>query len=239
MKSEDILIKVSVIALAIALIVLAFQFNANDNDDTISVSGSSEISAISDIVKINLGVEVKANTANEVETSLSRISNDVINSLKEIVGSENIETSNYNIYKNEIWDFNRQVYIEDGYRGSYVIKVTSKDITKAGTIISTAIESGATNVNSLSFELSDAKQEQLKKTALNDAILVAKDKAEILAKASDSKLGKVISISENNFYYFPNVRSFDSITKTESLGIEILPQTVDINAQVSVVYKLK
>lgn len=239
---KDCLAKISVIALAIALIVLAFNFNTETTDDTISVSGMAEIEVVSNEAQIRFGIETLAKDSVTAEEQNSEKSNKVMAELENLVGKENIETVSYNIYEDREWDYVTQKYTDNGYRATHVIKVTTTDLEEVGTIIQSGITAGATTLNGVTFGLTKEKEKELRDQALENAVEVAYEKADSIANAANVKLGSVVSVTENNYYYSPyeyaNVR-MDSMEMAKGAAAEIAPQKLSISSSVNVAYEIK
>ena len=111
------------------------------------------------------------------------------------------------------------------------------DVDKSGMVIDTAIAAGVNRMNGISFLVRDSQ------AALDEARVLAfqqaKEKAELYAKQAGCKLGKVISIVENNDYY-PVVReSMDMKLMAASNSTTISAGTDAITASVSVVFELE
>ncbi|MBE3086439.1 MAG: SIMPL domain-containing protein, partial [Bacteroidetes bacterium] len=126
------------------------------------------------------------------------------------------------------------------YQVTSTIEVRTTDLEKMGGIIANAIESGATNISSIGFDLT----ESLKQKAVNDALTAATNDAGAKAKTIADSMGltidRVYAINESGTS-FPE--PFRAAMKAAPEGMggdvsapEILPQEIEISASVGIVY---
>ena len=224
------------LCLLFALFCTLFAFSQGTKQRTISVSGSGSIRVPADTAKLTFSVITKEKLALDSVQNNAIKMNNVYDALKKIgIDEKNISTSNYSLYQETIY--------KDGKNepGSYVtsndIIVLLDDVDKSGIVIDTAIAAGVNRMNGISFLVRDSK------AALDEARILAfqqaKEKAELYANQAGCKLGKVISIVENNDYY-PVVReSMDMKMMATSNSTTISAGTDAITASVSVVFELE
>jgi len=150
---------------------------------------------------------------------------------------------NYNIYEEFDWTDDGRESL--GYKATNMLKVKTKDFDLIGKIIDISINAGATNINSVNFELSEEKQAELKREALAKASADARLKAEGMAAGLGAKLGKIMSISDSSYNYRP-YPMFD-MAETMAAGeiksmvedVVINPRKLEVRANVNVVFALK
>ena len=213
--------------------VLAF---SQGNKRTISVSGSGSVRVPADTARLTFSVITKEKLAlDSVQNNATKMNN-VYDALKKIgIDEKNISTANYSLYQETIY--------KDGKNepGAYVtsndIIVLLDDVDKSGIVIDTAIAAGVNRMNGISFLVRDSKAAQDEARIL--AFQQAKEKAELYAAQAGCKLGKVISIVEDDGYY-PAVReSMDMKLMATSNSTTISAGTDSITASVSVVFELE
>lgn len=211
--------------------------------NTISVEGISEISAIPDIVSIYFNVETTGDNAQEAKDSNAEIVNTATNSIMSLgFKEEEITTENFNIYQDYSWENGKRK--DNGYKATHTLKIKlgNDKLSEAGKVIDAGVNSGA-NINYINFELSLEKQNELKAEALSLATVDAKIKAEAIASGLEKKLGKLISVSDSSFNYYPwpllGVREDTiSIAEAKQVTTDIQPSEQTISARISVVYKI-
>ncbi len=244
MNKTMLLVAVLVIALTACTTRIITEQPGVQPQTGITVQGSTEFDVAPDLAKIRFRLETLSQTAQDAQLTNREIGNNVMSALKNAgVRDNEISTTDYRVEKVQEWDPTGQKMIDKGYRVSNAFVVSSKDLAKVGTLLDVGIQAGANNVESLSFELSDAKQKEVKTEALSKAATNAREKAEALADGAGVRLGKVLSLSENSYYAQPFYRGDVMMAKAEMGAPEmpptaVSPQDVHISAQVSVTYEI-
>jgi uncharacterized protein YggE len=120
------------------------------------------------------------------------------------------------------------------YRAQITVTATTKDFSKIADIMDTAASAGATQISN-QFRRSDLPA--LKKKVRDMALAAAKDKAKQTADALGIKLGRVVSVAENqggmmwHATYFPQVaNSMETVNSSNPvvLGGSLQPLTLDV-----------
>lgn len=208
---------------------------------TVSVSGISEITSKPDFVSVIISVETLDMSAEESKNENSEISEDVISSLKDLGFSEDeIETLSWNLY--EEYEYTQSGRNFKGYKTTNQIKVKFEDYDLAGKVVDAAVDNGAL-ISYINFELSQETSNELKAQALEEATKDAKNKAEALARGSDKKIGRLVSISSSDYYYNPipyyAFAEGDSATSAREAATQISPRELTVTANVQAVYSLR
>ncbi|MEK6835955.1 MAG: SIMPL domain-containing protein [Nanoarchaeota archaeon] len=235
MKTNNLIIILMIILVAGFLIYT----NLTKEKTTISVSGQSTIEALADEASVYIGIDTLEKTAEDSKNKNAEISENVLNALKNInIDEKNIETSSYNIYPEYDYSNNRQEL--KGYRTLNVLKVKTQDFSKIGKIVDASIDAGANTIQSINFELSQEKQNQVKTEAISEASEDAHIKAQATAQGLNAKLGKVKSVTVQDYSYipFPYYAAESGIAVKQALATEILPRNLEVNAVVNVVFEL-
>jgi hypothetical protein len=107
-----------------------------------------------------------------------------------------------------------------GYTANNTVEVTTGDLSLGGKLIDSAVQAGATNVNSLRFALKDS--EPARAEALRLATLQAKRHAEAIATGLTARLGYVIAAAEGGA-----VRTVNVDTRTLASGAGATPTPVE------------
>lgn len=236
------------IVAGVIILALIGLYIANMNapvSNTVQVQGMSNIKVVPDLVTIYFNVETKGTTAQEATDKNSQIvDNAITNLIKLGFERKDIVTENFNVNPNTYWNGNRQV--TEGYIANHNIKVEmpTNESGKIGDAIDAGVNAGAL-INYINFELTQESQNKYKTEALKQATEDARTKAEAMASGLGKSLGKLVSVSSNDFGYNPwpmyrNV-AMDSSGAAEAkvAATTIQPGQQDINAQVSVVYQIK
>lgn len=210
-----------------------------DPPKSISVTGNGEVTVTPDIVYLYLGVLTEKSTTIEAQNSNTTAINNVIAAIKkEGLKDEDIKTNDYSIYPKYDYDKNTETSILVGYRVSYTLKVTVKDISNAGKIIDNAVAAGANISNSISFGISD--YEKYYNQALLNALSNAQSKAQTISGFLSIKLSAPLKVIENSSGLYEDSPitlngKFDSNSSTAYTSIQA--GTYKVKANVSLVYQ--
>jgi uncharacterized protein len=193
----------------------------------ITVSGTGSASVTPDRASFAFGSVSQAGTANAALTASSQSVARVIAALKRAgVAQADIQTSEVSLSPR--MNDNGDAIV--GYTASSTVSVTVKKLGDAGDIVDSAVGAGANQVSGPNLLASD--QDAAYRNALRSALTDARSKAETLATASASTLGKVTAIVESGGAVpMP-------LTGAKDAAVPIEPGTQDIQATVTVTYAM-
>ncbi len=223
-----------------AILILSFISVVNNKDaekSSITVTGEANGDAQPDEATLIIGISKEAATTLEAQRKGSELNNNVINALKRYGLKENqIQTLSYNIYPKYDYDPERRREPRiTGYVFLVSLKIKTQEFSNIGEIANVAIENGATDVDSLSFDLSDKKKDDLRNTILAKASENARSKASSIADSLNVRLGKAISVKESSISSIPIYsKSIESSTQ----ALELPPSKVQLSASITVSFKI-
>jgi uncharacterized protein YggE len=232
-----------IIILALIGLIISTQISPVSGN-LVNVQGSAEIKAVPDLVSVYFSVQTNGTTAAEAKDKNSEIVDELItNLIKQGFERKDIVTENFNIYPDYYWDGNKQV--SRGYLATHSIKVqiSTDNAEKIGDVIDAGADAGAM-IGYINFELSLAKQNEYKAEALKQATQDARVKAEAIASGLGKKVGKLVSVSDSSFDYYPwpvytNSRmDYSGAAEAKIATTSIQPGQQTINARVSVSYRI-
>ena len=213
-----------------------------ESQGTVTVTGFAQLICEPDLLCIYLKIiTINPNSAIIARDEAARIMDRVLKSLKDLgITQDDIETSSYEIEAKYEWENDVKVF--KGYEVTVTMKVVLKDFNKAGLVIDTSVNAGVL-IDSISFELSKDKQNDLKTLLMVDAARDAKVKAKAVVEALDEDLGNVKSINIENYVYNPYYYYQRGIIYSMNLDISapptvILPSDLIISASVNVVFEI-
>jgi uncharacterized protein YggE len=160
------------------------------------VVGEGSVSAPPDYARIRGGVTTTAKTVKEATDANSKLMAAVTAALLDSrVGQNDIQTSEFSIEPVYTSKTSSDESKLSGYRVSNQVVVKIHQLAKVGEILDRLVTSGATDVGSVQFLLSDSSTvlDQAREAAFADA----RHKAELYARASGLKLGGVVWITES------------------------------------------
>lgn len=220
-------------------------FNAfPGTSNTVNVLGTSQIKAVPDIVTIYFSAQTSGETSQEANDKNSEIVDIVITNLVKLgFERKDITTEGFNVYPDNVWENNR--YVQKGYKAIHNIKLEmpTSETGKIGDAVDAGVDAGAL-ISYINFELSLAKQNEYKALALKQASEDAKIKADSVALGLGRKVGKLVSVSVNEFGYYPwrlysNDAMVTGAAEAKSATTSIQPGEQDINAQVTAIFSLR
>lgn len=201
---------------------------------SITVNGTGEASATPDMATLQIGVQSRGETAAEAVAENNKAAQEVVDKLKESgVAAERLQTSNFSVspvYSNQRNQNDEGPHII-GYEARNQVIAEIHELDNLGAMLDTAVESGANQIDGLSFGLRDPSEANDKARA--GAVEDAKHKAETLAEAAGVRLGDVLSITENGGGPIPmQARQFAVAAEASSVPIERGQTTVRANVQI-------
>jgi uncharacterized protein YggE len=235
----------TLVLLALIGVWASFQLSPYSQTNTISSNGAAEISAVPDKVSLYFNVETKGNDSKTANDKNAEIVDNLITALvKEGFERKDIQTMNYNIYEDFQWTQSGRNSLGWKAVHTVTVKMPTSQTDKIGDAIDAGVNSGAA-LSYINFELSQELENQYKAQAIRLAAEDAKLKAQALAEGSGNELGKLVSISNQEFGYQPwrvydyaADASMEQNVAAAKSATSIQPGEQTITAQVSVVYKI-
>jgi len=162
---------------------------------TLNVNGSGKVYLTPDIAYITIGVHTEASSANDAVADNNTQAQKVISALTGMgVAEKDIQTTNFNIYPQQIYDDQGKPTGEMKYVVDNSVYVTVRNITTVGDVLDGVVQAGANNISGIQFDVAD------RTAALSDAraaaVKDAQRKAEELSSAAGLELGSIQTISE-------------------------------------------
>lgn len=190
--------------IAVALIISGTLIVLNSKNilekKTLDSNGNSKIEVSANKVSIIIGYDSRNKDAAAAQEDNKLVSEQIINSLKNAgVKDSEIETLSY--YVNPEYDWSNGKQTLKDYLATHTLKISTLDLDKIGSYIDAAISGGANRVDSISYELTTEKQNELKAQALKEAAENARTKAEAIAAGSGTKIKKLVSVQDTSYDY--------------------------------------
>lgn len=205
------------------------------NKMTVSAAGVKKV--MPDVAYITLGVTTQNKSMSKAQTQNREKMNALFTALKSAgLTDDDIETVGYSVYP--MYDYTSGTGKITGYEVTNTIRLTVKDIDKAGDYIDTAAASGANTNYSISFDLLDATQYY--NEALADAMTKAKGKADAIAKAGAYEITGTLEITESQASYAPQYMNYDEAKASAApeAPTPVNAGLLEITANVTVVYQI-
>jgi uncharacterized protein len=222
---------VSVLALDIPL--LAQQVQLPPAVPYIRVYGEATISAQPDRMQMDVGVISQGATSQAAAEANAKQSNAVVEQLRKLVPAANIKTINLSINPNYHYSTDGAPPAILGYTANNTVRLELDDLNALRAVIDAATRSGANNVNRVTFALRD--ESQARSEALSRAADRARTGAQALAQRMKVKLGRVLSIEEEQPVIVAPGRQVELAASGKSGAAEVPvvePGTIEVHASV-------
>jgi len=193
-----------------------------------SVAGIGKATGIPDTAQISIGVTKTASTVADAQNQTNTAANKITENFKQLgIPEKNIKTTNYSVNPN--YDFNRGEQNVIGYTVTQTLEVKSS-IDTFNKVIDAATANGANLVGGVNFTFNEKTKKELENKARVDAVEMAKEKAESLAKATGIKLGRIVDVQESgNFEPKPLMMMETLETKSADTQIQPGENSITIN----------
>lgn len=161
---------------------------------SINVSGTSRVTIVPDIAKINIGVRTESETVTDALDDNNAKANVISEVLQDLgVAEEDIQTSNFNIYPSD--QYNPMTGQVEGrkYVVENTVNVTVRDLNSLGKALSAVVDAGANTIYGITFDVDNRDEAiaEARKLAIEDA----QAKAEAIAEEAGVALGDLITIN--------------------------------------------
>ena len=163
-------------------------------EHTISVAGSGKVAVVPDIATVRLGVIIERNTAKAAREAAAESMTRIVAAIRALgIEDKDIATSNVSLSPVYSYPANQAPRIR-GYQLNNMVTITVRDLDTLSDVLDDGIQSGATSVDGVSFDVEDRAGAEAK--AREAAVADAKAKAEALAKGVGVSITGVASIAE-------------------------------------------
>jgi uncharacterized protein YggE len=222
-----------------ALIFSVGACQAGESLRTVTTSGQGLVSVSADMAQLNMQLEAlnrdsaiaKADVDNRVNQFLKALQNQGI-AKNDIIAPSLRLNLNYQ-YQNQKRQFT-------DYRASRPIRVTLKDLNQLNLLMDSALKAGIDQIGAIELQVADKRlyQDQARQRAITDS----KEKAEVLAKAYNAKLGSILRIEYQAASNYPQPYGHMEALSKSSMGdqvqVQYLHDQVQFTDRINVVFEL-
>lgn len=198
----------------------------------ITVTGEATVGVAPDTAVIRLGVTSQAKAAREASEANSKQMTGVLAVIKEQgIADRDVQTSRLSVQPQ--YDPNKAGPARLlGFQVTNQVTIRVREIDKLPVILDRAIAAGANEMSGIEFIVSE--QSRLLDQARDDAVVDARRKAELFAKAAGVKLGAVVAISEEG----SNPPPRPMMQAMRSGAVPVAPGEQMLRAAVNVTFEL-
>lgn len=220
-----------VVMLAVAAALFA-PVHARAADKSITVTGDANVAVAPDTALMRIGVTSQGKTAHEASAANSKQMTSVLAAIRDTgIPDRDVQTSRLSLQPQ--YDPNKSGTARLlGFQVTNQVTIKVRDTDKLPTILDRAIAAGANEMSGIEFVVSE--QSKLLDQARDDAIVDARRKAELYAKAAGVKLGRVLTIAEEGSS--PPARPVMQAMRAGAVPVS--PGEQNLRASVTVSYEL-
>ena len=224
--------------LFVSLVAMPLAADEHTLQRTISVTGQGKATAPPDMATIQTGVVSSAVTAKEALAANNRAMEQVMKVLLDKnIKEQDIQTSGFQVHP----EYRRgprgsQTNEITSYRVSNQVRVRVRNLPRLGEILDALVGAGSNQVSGVSFGIADPRAitNEARKNAVDDA----RGRANLYAAATDVRVGKVISISEQAGV-MPRPQYAARAMMAEASSVPVATGEQEVSATIHVVYALE
>jgi uncharacterized protein YggE len=212
-------------------IATAVPLPAQATEKLITVTGQASIAVAPDTAMIRIGVSSQGKTAREASDANAKRMTAVLAAIKASgIAERDIQTSRLSLQPQ--YDPNKGGTARLlGFQVTNQLSIRIHNIDQLPVILDRAIAAGANEMSGIAFIVSE--QSKLLDQARDDAIVDAKRKAELYAKAAGAKLGRVVAITEEGASAPPH-----PVQAMRAGAVPVAPGEQTLRATVTVSFEL-
>ena len=223
--------------------------NIVNKDRTISFSAEGKIVAKPDVALTTVSVVTQDVDANKVQADNNKKMTAVVNFLKNNgIKEDDIKTSSYSLDPQYDYTWCRKSAKDYttcppkivSYTLTQAVSVKIRDFTKINTIVGGLTNAGANEISNITFTIDDP--ENYKNEARIQALNKIKERAQLLSKETNIKIGRILSVTESGVsprYYETDFKAALSASPEAGVPAPIETGTQEITITLTVVYEIK
>jgi len=211
------------------------------DQSTVEVAASGSIEAEPDQAVVRVQVVVRGDEVSTVRERLAENASTMRDALEAMGGPERaaveIRSTDYDIDRNYRA---RERSDEPEYAGRHSFELTVDDPDRAGDVIVTAVENGATRVDGVQYALTEETRSELRNQALSEAMASSRAQAETIAQESNLVVSGVQRVSTTDVNTAPIRREVAYASADGGAGVATSLEggQVTVTAQVVVTYEV-
>jgi uncharacterized protein YggE len=185
MMRRLILLFIACMVLAAASIGGAAAQEETPKERLIHTSATGTVTTTPDQAEISVSVQTESLDPKLAQAQNAVIMTQVMNALKGAgVADKDLKTTGFSMYP--VYDDSGSYFFKNirYYQVTNTLLIRVTDVKQTGDLLDLAVANGANNVNSVTFTLSEEKQQGLRDEALTEAVGLARADADTVAKAA-------------------------------------------------------
>jgi uncharacterized protein len=177
------------------LVIAAGSFAQNTPASLITVEGKSSIKLVPEELFFTVNLSVKDSNYDKcADMAVEKLSNIKQLFIDNGIDEDLLKSNSYSIREINKYDPQTRKQVFEGYEANIPLTVRTKRDYKKNDLIFTLIKNNLESNFNLNFSLSEEQMEDVKEKLIALAVKDAKEKAQWIAKASETTLGKIKNI---------------------------------------------
>jgi uncharacterized protein len=178
-----------------ALVIAAGSFAQNTPVNLITVEGKSSIKLVPEELFFTVNLSVKDSNYDKcADLAVEKLSNIKQLFIDNGIDEDLLKSNSYSIREINKYDPQTRKQVFEGYEANIPLTVRTKRDYKKNDLIFTLIKNNLESNFNLNFSLSEEQMEDVKEKLIALAVKDAKEKAQWIAKASETTLGNIKNI---------------------------------------------
>lgn len=207
-------------------------------DRVITATGSGEVLVAPDQAIVTLGVLTENADVKVAQADNAQKMSSVVTAIEKTgIDKADIRTTGYTVdlvYEDGISSFARKVRL---YRVTNMVRVTVRDVQRAGVVVDAGIAAGANQVNSVTLTLSETAMQAARTQALQKAVGSSRQEAQTVATSLGVNITGVRDASISGYYPVPvRYEGGYAAAAKDMAATPIEPGTLSVSASVTVNY---
>lgn len=204
----------------------------------LDIVATGEVSAVPDIALIGAGVVTQATSASEAMAENARRAATTIAALRKAgIADRDIQTSAINLGPQYKYADNQPPVIT-GYQATSRINIRFREVRKAGAILDALVAAGANQIDGPNLTIDHP--EALLDQAREQAMVQARSRAVLYAKAAGLQIRRIVAISEGSVEAPPRPMAMATMARFKgSADTAIEPGEQKLSVSVAVTYELQ
>jgi uncharacterized protein YggE len=207
---------------------------------SVVTSGEAILRVTPDRAFVTIQAESRARSPKQAQEDNAEVMSKVQSTLRGArLASDAIRTISINLQPE--YDYRDGRRTLRGYVASNVIDVRVDDLERLGDVIDRAVESGATNVSGVRFDLKE--RDAVERQALRQAVADARARAEAAATGAGQSIARVLRIEEQRTSFPPPRPVFmaraEGAAQASDVATPVAPGEIEIRSNVTLTAQLR
>ncbi|OGT25285.1 MAG: hypothetical protein A2Z17_02170 [Gammaproteobacteria bacterium RBG_16_66_13] len=222
-----------------ALLLFGCSALPGTTERTLTVTGDGTAKVTPDVVSVTLGIQTRHDAVAEAVAQNNVVAGRIMEAARGVgISNADMRTIYFSVYSQPKYDEFGSPTGEVSYFVDNSLEVRLRDVTKLSDLLQSAVNAGANSIYGVNFTVADTRAAE--NEARGEAITDAEARAQELAASAGVTLGGIQSITTNAFSTFPpGYYPAYGLGGGGGEGPPIQPGSLEVSAQVTVVYELK